>query len=237
MSLRHLNKPRLLLAGLLILLIPGVFALAGDAHGLTDDGGFVVDSGRVHARDGQLYVDVKARLELTEEVLDALLNGVGLTIIVETELLQKRSVLWDKTVASTRRDYQISYHSLSRKYLVSSINGGESGSFRNLDRALDYIGTIRHIPLGFVDQLEADEEYVVRARLILAVSDLPAPLHLPAYFKDSWQLDSDWYVWPLGALTDKKPGEERQAKDSRGYPGLQGNQRKPNDGKHDGDRN
>ncbi len=162
--------------------------------------GFHIIEAKAYVHESQIFVDVDAELNLSEEVLDALLNGVALTVIVETELTRQRSILWDETMAKTRRDYQIRYHSLSRKYLVSSINGGESGSFRNLDRALDYIGVIRTIPLAFVDELQAGESYQGRARLVLAVSDLPAPLHLPAYFQDAWQLDSIWYEWSLTLL-------------------------------------
>jgi hypothetical protein len=53
------------------------------------------------------------------------------------------------------------------------------------------------LPLVGTTAIEPEKKYVVRVRARLDVEALPSPLRPLAYLTAPWQLDSDWYQWPL----------------------------------------
>jgi hypothetical protein len=147
--------------------------------------------------DGVYRLKADIELGLTEPVLEALDNGVALSIVLDFEVIRPRDYWLDEVVASLSQRFRIRYHPLSQRYVVSNLNTGAQANFHDLDEALEFIGELRNFPLIDDDLLSDHSAYLGQIRAGLNLEDLPAPLYLQARFSPSWYLSTGWVEWPL----------------------------------------
>ncbi|NIR27972.1 MAG: DUF4390 domain-containing protein [Gammaproteobacteria bacterium] len=146
---------------------------------------------------GVYLLDADITFDFSEESLEALENGVPLTIILEMQLLRRRRLIWDEAVATREERYQLEVHALSGRYVFKNLHSGPTRSFRTLEEAMAALGTISSLPVFGSDLLNPKEEYRLRLRARLDIEALPSPLRPLAYLSGPWRLNSDWYVWPI----------------------------------------
>lgn len=147
--------------------------------------------------DGVYRIGARVDFEFNETLHDALHNGVPLLIELRIEVLRERRWLWADIVAELRQRFELQYHALSRRYLVSNYSTGVQRSFSTMDDALEYIGNVYDLPLIDANLLEPQHAYTVRMRANLDVESLPTPVRLWAYLGSAWSLKGDWYQWRL----------------------------------------
>ncbi len=162
----------------------------------SDAPGFEVRSVETHVVGGVHQVDARIDFDFSDEIAEAMMNGVAITVAVEMQVLEL-SRLWDRQVAQVQARYQIQAHALSRQYLVRNLSTGETATYRSFEEMVERLGTIRDFPLLDDEVLEDGQEYRGRIRANLVLESLPTPLRLLAYFKPSWRLSSEWKTWPL----------------------------------------
>lgn len=133
----------------------------------------------------------------TPVVLDALENGVPITIEMRIEILRERQWFWDVEFAVVEQRYRLQYHALSELYLVKNLNTGVRSNFPTRRAALGAIGAISDFPLLDSRLLDGEKQYMARLRTRLDIGALPTPLQLLAYISPEWHLESEWYAWPL----------------------------------------
>ncbi len=160
--------------------------------------GFLVESADVQIVGDVYELNADLRLELSAPAIEAMRNGVAVTLVFEAEVLARRSWLWDRVVGAVEQRYRIEYHTLAGQYLVNHLNTGQVKSFPTIGLALDAIGRIRGWPLIDRSLLAADAEHYGRVRARLDIDALPAPLQPRAYLSSDWRLSSEWYRWALG---------------------------------------
>ena len=148
-------------------------------------------------RDDTYLLDLDIRYDFSDAVLEALDNGVPLTLVVTAQVRRQGAWIWESNQADLRRMYLIRYQPLSEIYQVASLPDGERRSFVSRSAAIAALGEIRDLPLVKLDRLEADEEYLVRVKVELDIEALPLPLRPTAYLSRDWKLSSDWSEWPL----------------------------------------
>ncbi|MFT5174492.1 MAG: hypothetical protein ACI8W7_002679 [Gammaproteobacteria bacterium] len=146
--------------------------------------------------DGVHRVHADIAFDFSDEALEAMTNGVALTVAVEMQVLRITQV-WDPQVATVKALYRIQSHALSRQYVVKDLSTGESTTYPNFAEMIAQIGHIDGLPLLDDYILDSSEQYRVRLRATLERESLPTPLRLLAYFSRSWRLSSDWTTWPL----------------------------------------
>ena len=161
------------------------------------EGYFDVRSASSELVDGVHEVDARLQLVLSDEALDALDSGVSLTIELRIELIRERRYLLDSTDAELSFRYELEYRPLSQRYIVRNLNSGNQDSFATLYSALNNLGRIQRLPIIDDSVLEPDAKYRARLRASLSLQQYPAPLRLIYFWRDQWQLESDWYEWPL----------------------------------------
>ncbi|WP_161575445.1 DUF4390 domain-containing protein [Beggiatoa leptomitoformis] len=152
--------------------------------------------------DTQLNNDVyqlNAQLSyaLTPEVIEALNNGVVITLELAIDVQRVRSFWWDNTVASLRQRYQLRYYPLSQQYVVLYLNTGIQETFLTLTAALNALGNLKEFPLLDKTLVQSSNHYQVYLQLRLDIEALPAPLRPIAYFSSGWRLDSEWFICDL----------------------------------------
>ena len=148
--------------------------------------------------EGDVYrLNARIDYRFSSPALEALQNGVPLTVELEMEVRRRRSWLWDETVYALTQRFRLEYHALSRQYLVSNLNSGERRGFPTRSGAVQFMGQINDFPLLDKGLLEKDVRYEGALRVALDRETLPAPLRLVAYLSDDWRLASEWFTWPL----------------------------------------
>lgn len=162
-----------------------------------DPGHFEVREARTRFLGGVYFLDASIALRLSAEARQALQSGVPLTIRLDVELLNPRRFWFDGTDAALRQRYQLEYHALSERYIVTNLNSGDQTSFGSLLLALDHLGRVERLPLIDAAVLDDHRGYEIRIRAALDVEQFPGPLRLLAFWRRDWSLASEWYRWPL----------------------------------------
>ena len=103
----------------------------------------------------------------------------------------------DATDAELTIRYELEYRPLSQRYLVRNLSSGDQDSFATLYSALNNLGRVQGLPVIDDALLEADKNYRVRLRALLSTRQYSAPLRLLFFWRDQWQLTSEWFEWSL----------------------------------------
>ena len=165
------------------------------AAGAGDD--FLVRQAQIRLEDGLYYLDATIDSNFSAEALEALDNGVPLTIVVHVQVRRTRAWLWEDSLLDRQLRYVIRYKPLSDGYEIYRLPGDHGHAFVNRDAAIRALGEITNQQLLSQDRLEADEDYEVQIKVFLDIEELPLPLRPMAYLKPSWKLSSGWSKWPL----------------------------------------
>lgn len=159
--------------------------------------GFDIVSASTRLEGDVYHLNARIDYRFSGPALDALQNGVPLTVELEMEVRRRRSWLWDETVYALTQRFRLEYHALSQQYLVNNLNSGERRGFSTRSGAVQFMGQINNFPFLDKGLLEKDVRYEGALRVALDRETLPAPLRLVAYLSDDWRLASEWFTWPL----------------------------------------
>lgn len=159
--------------------------------------GFKIISAETKLKNHVYHLKSNMDLSFSDDALEALRSGVPLIVLVNIEVLKDRNWWWDETIAELEQGYLLLYHALSEKYIIHNLNSGAQKNYISLDAALSSLGNIRDLPLIDKNLLNQDDDYYVRLRTYLDIESLPAPMRPIAYISSQWQLESDWFSWPL----------------------------------------
>ena len=186
-----ITQIRILSVVLLCLLVSGIFASKTHAEG------FRILAAETKLKKHVIHLDANMDLKFSDDALEALRSGVPLIVLINIEVQKDRNWWWDKTIAELEQGYLLLYHALSEKYIIHNLNSGAQQNFVSLNTALYYLSNIREFPLIDKNLLEEGDDYYVRMRTYLDIESLPAPMRPIAYISSQWQLESDWFSWPL----------------------------------------
>jgi len=181
-----------------LLLLLAMFAGVGVAQDEVERAGyFEVRSAESRLIDGVHTLDARLQLVLSSEALRALSSGITLTIELQVELIRARRWYVDDLEAELAVRFELEYRPLAQRYIVRNLNSGEQDSFATLYSALNNLGRIQGLPIIDDALLEADSDYRVRLRSLLQTRQYSAPLRMLFFWRDQWQLESDWSEWTL----------------------------------------
>lgn len=161
------------------------------------EGFFEVRSASTMLVEGVHELDARLQLVLSSEALDALNKGLPLTIELQLRMLRERRLLPDVLDAELAVRFELEYRPLSQRYIVRNLNSGNQDSFATLYSALNSLGRVDGLPVIDDALLQADKRYRVRLRSLLNTQQYPAPLRLLFFWRDQWQLKSEWFEWSL----------------------------------------
>ena len=180
--------PRLLRRWVLLLVI--LLAPLGVAQAQ----GFAINHAEIVLTDKVYHLNASLEFDFSNDVLEAINNGVPLVLELIIEFLEPRRYWFDDEVASLEQRYQLHYHALTEQYIVTNLNSGAQYTFFSLSAALQKIGNVNNLPI-IDEQLLEDkntENYYARIRTTLGFENLPLPLKLDAWTSRSWWLGTDW---------------------------------------------
>src|SRR5579862_3151844 len=162
-----------------------------------DQPGFVIRTAYTELVNGVYYLNADIGLNLSDDAVNALENGLPLTVKLQIEIIKHHTFWLNSKVADLEQSYQISYHELTRRFIVTNLNSGEQQSYTSYREAITSLGQVSDLPVIDANLLVPDARYNVRMRAVLDVKSLPGPLQMIASLFKGWDLSSDWYQWVL----------------------------------------
>ena len=146
-----------------------------------------------------LVMDASIDYAFGKKALEALDNGVPLTVEIRIRLRGTEDWVWNKSLVDRRLRSVIRYKPLSERYLVSRLpDEGGGTSYVTRDAAIAALGEIEDVQLMSRDQLRGhDKPLEIQVKASLDINELPLPLKPMAYLFPSWKHSSGWTKWPL----------------------------------------
>lgn len=183
-------------------LVLGCLAMFTTGTGLAQDdaerqGYFEVRSATTQVEEGVHTLDARLQLVLSSEALAALESGVTLTIELQMQVIRVRRWVPDDVDAELAVRYELEYRPLSQRYIVKNLNSSNQDSFATLYSALNNLGRVQGLPVIDDALLEYGKDYRIRLRAMLNTQQYSAPLRLLFFWRDEWQLQSEWFEWLL----------------------------------------
>jgi len=160
--------------------------------------GFVIEKANANFNQNALSVNAKFELSISDAVDEALHNGVSISLMTTLDLYAKRRYMWDERIAQWVFRHQISYHTLTRRYILSSPQTAESSSFSSLEDLLSQVETFSFQSDILADTLPKSKSgYTLQLRIALDKSALPTPLRVMTFISPAWRLKSKVHEWSV----------------------------------------
>lgn len=145
------------------------------------------------ASGGQYQLNADLELNLSEQVEDAISKGVPLNFLVEFQLTTPRKYWFDKEIITVSNNVTLSYHALSRQYLIN--RNKQQQSYASLAEAIAEFVRLREWAMFDAELLEPGMIYFAGLRVRLDHSKLPKPIQVEALGSESWNMISQRYRW------------------------------------------
>lgn len=142
-----------------------------------------------------LRLDADIDYRFSGPVIDALRNGVSLTLVLRLKIKQERGWWWDATVLDEKHAFRVRYHALSKLYQIIEENSATPRNFVNLNALLEALGAVRALPVAGDLPQASGERYRASLAVGLDIEALPLPLRPVAYVTPAWYLQSPVYKW------------------------------------------
>ncbi|NBC48201.1 MAG: DUF4390 domain-containing protein [Gammaproteobacteria bacterium] len=161
------------------------------------DDGFRVVSAETRRVDDSYLLSAEIDYRFSERALEALENGVPLTLEVHIQVRAADAWLWDQSLADQRLRYRIRYKPLSERYLVSRLPDDKGRTFVTRQAAIAALGELDGVYLVSAQRLAPEQDYEVHLRALVDIEELPLPLRPMAYLRTGWKQSTGWTNWPL----------------------------------------
>ncbi|MCB1829170.1 MAG: DUF4390 domain-containing protein [Chromatiaceae bacterium] len=142
--------------------------------------------------EGKFLMDAEIDYRFSDKAIEALVNGVPLTLEVQVQLRDSNAWIWQEDLLDARLRYRIRYLALPAIYQVVDLQSDTQQNFHTQRSAFEALGDISNFSLISIDKLEQGRKYRLSLRSSLDIEALPLPLRPMAYVTSAWQLSSDW---------------------------------------------
>ena len=150
-----------------------------------------IKSAELESQDDYYVLDADVDLSFDKEVEEAINKGVPLNFLIEFQIVSPRKYWFDDEIVTTSQNVSLSYHALSRQYLVN--RGAHQQSFDSLSEAVQEIVTL-------------DEWKVVEKAALLIRLDqtkLPKAIQVDTIASEKWNISSQKFEWVLKEASGK----------------------------------
>ena len=140
--------------------------------------------------EGAVALSAEFRLALSDTLRDAVVRGLPLYFLTETQIRRPRWYWLDETLVGAQIEWRLSYHALTRQYRVSSSTTSEG--YSGLEDAIAAMTSVRQWPIATLPMLQTGTTYDVRVRMRLDTTRLPKPFQMTALTDRNWNPQSEW---------------------------------------------
>ena len=160
-----------------------------------------IKSAELQLQDSHYTLDADVEINFDKDIEEAINKGVPLNFLVEFQIVSPRKYWFDDEVITTTQTVTLSYHALTRQYLVN--RKSHQQSFETLGEAK--LAVVDLEDWKVVEKLLLDKNEVYRAALLIRLdqSKLPKAIQVEAISSEKWNLTSEKYEWTLKELNLK----------------------------------
>jgi len=178
--------------------------------------GIAVERAELSQTEDAYQLDADFKIDVDAEVEEAINKGVALHFLVEFALMEPRSYWFDEEVTSASQVIRLSYHALSRQYLINI--GSHQTTFASLTEALQALGSVQDWLVVEKSMLKKSAAYYAMLRMRLDHNRLPKPLQVSAIGSEKWNLVSERHRWSpaLDKPATDKPAADKPSPEKTG---------------------
>jgi hypothetical protein len=158
-------------------------------------------------QQNNIVIDANLKINFSEDVIEALENGIPLTIAVNLQVIRERFWWKNVLIKESIQLFELRYHPLTDIHEVKNIATNDRYTFNSRQEAMMALGTIRGAHLITNTQLNSEQNYFVQMRIWLDINRLPIALRPLASLSSAWRLESPWFHWPIQSLNAQHVGD------------------------------
>jgi hypothetical protein len=143
--------------------------------------------------ESSYQLDADFEIALAPDIEAALNKGVPLSFLVEFQLVSPRQYWFDDEITTKSLSIQLSYHALSRQYLLNIDQ--HQKSFATLQEVKEELEHLRDWDVVPKSEIVQGEKYQASLRFRLDNSRLPKALQVEALGSEKWKMVSERYRW------------------------------------------
>ncbi|HEY7985890.1 MAG TPA: DUF4390 domain-containing protein [Methylophilaceae bacterium] len=155
--------------------------------------GINVERAELQVADETYQVNADFAITFSREVEEAINKGVTLNFLVEFVLMEPNKYWLDQEIASASLSMRLSYHALSRQYLLTT--GTRQSTYATLQEALEELGKVRNWTVMEKTAIKKEAPYYAMLRMRLDQNKLPKPLQVSVIGSENWNLVSERHRW------------------------------------------
>lgn len=141
-----------------------------------------------HAK-GIVYQAGELAIELSDNVEEAIHNGIPLTFICEYAIEEHFFMRWKRRYVS--HQFLVTHHALTNSYLVATRPEAAPKIFRSVNEAMGFVA--QQAQTFFRRYHAQKSDYHMRVRL--SKTELPSPIRFNAFIAQDWDLNTGWKSW------------------------------------------
>lgn len=194
MELNLVNTKNITLAGIVLcLLLHSIIVFAA---------GFSIEEAASRLENDVYVIDATIDYDFSEVALEALENGVPLTVDLHIQVRRDGAWVWESDVEDFHFRRQLRFQPLASVYEVLDLQKNAHNSinkrrFVSRSASIDALGEIESLTVIKADKLKTGETYLMEISTKLDIEALPVPLRPTAYISSAWKLSSEWSQWRI----------------------------------------
>ena len=160
-----------------------------------------IKNAELELQDDYYGLNADVDMSFDKEIEEAINKGVPLNFLIEFQIVSPRKYWFDDEIVTTSQSVSLSYHALSRQYLVN--RGAHQQSFASLSEAIHELVTLNDWKVVDKSALEKSEIYKAALLIRLDQTKLPKAIQVDAIASEKWSISSQKFEWVLKEASSK----------------------------------
>ena len=160
-----------------------------------------IKSAELELQDDYYGLNADVDMSLDKEIEDAINKGVPLNFLIEFQIVSPRKYWFDDEIVTITHSVSLSYHALSRQYLVN--RGAHQQSFASLSEAMQELVALDDWRVVDKSLLEKPELYKAALLIRLDQTKLPKAIQVDTIASEKWSISSQKFEWVLKEASSK----------------------------------
>jgi Domain of unknown function (DUF4390) len=163
--------------------------------------GISIKSAELSLQDDYYGLNADVDMSFDKEIEEAINKGVPLTFLIEFQIVSPRKYWFDDEIVTATQSVSLSYHALSRQYLVN--RGSHQLSFASLGEAMQELVALNDWKVVDKSLLEKPEVYKAALLIRLDQTKLPKAIQVDTIASEKWNISSQKFEWTLKEASSK----------------------------------
>ncbi len=154
-------------------------------------------SGSSYIDNGVYYSDIDIPINFENEQVKALESGIVFNLELNLNIVDIRNWRLDRDIGELTQIYSIEFNAFTRRYTVSNKNTGRQASMATIQEVIDYLSTIKRLPLVDDSLLDLDANYTVILDSRLRAQGMSQWMKTISFWRESLDSDLEQIQWQL----------------------------------------